>query len=137
MKKVVNVQKSVRPFIRTSSNFKDTITADDFEHPVGESMTVPDQAMSLRTILERYTQGLPLTNVHMREPLYSDEEFPDLDRMDLSEIQELRDQTKYDIQRLDSELKKRRKVESTEGDGTKQGAQRSDATQQEPSTKVD
>lgn len=35
------------------------------------SMAVPDQTMSLRTIVERYANGLPITG-NMNQPLYDD-----------------------------------------------------------------
>lgn len=57
------------------------------------SMTVPDQTMSIRTILERYSRGLPIGG---RTDDYYDEEdtMPDYRTLDLSEIQELREEVK-------------------------------------------
>lgn len=57
------------------------------------SLTVPDQTMSLRTLLERYARGLPLDN--MSVPVYDepmdDDDFdpmPDWRKMDLADRQE-------------------------------------------------
>lgn len=63
----------------------------DYETPKGESMTVPDQTMSMREIISRYARGLPI-NASMRQDAYYDEfgEFPDTSNMDLAEVQALR-----------------------------------------------
>lgn len=71
------------------------------EHPrKGEtnrepSMVVPNQAMTVREILERYARGLPLSE---RQPVYHGEEYvPDIERMDLSDLQTLGEQTQATI----------------------------------------
>ena len=53
------------------------------------SMTIPDQTMSIRTILERHSRGLPIDG--MKIPIYDGEEndLPDWRRLDLAERQEL------------------------------------------------
>jgi hypothetical protein len=53
------------------------------------SMTIPDQTMSIRTILERHSRGLPIDGI--KTPLYDGEEndLPDWRRLDLAERQEL------------------------------------------------
>lgn len=57
------------------------------------SMTIPDQTMSLKTILERYARGLPIGG---RTDEYYDEDdtMPDYRTLDLAEIQELRGEVK-------------------------------------------
>ena len=52
------------------------------------SMTIPDQTMSIKTILERYSRGLPIGG---RTDEYYDEEdtMPDYRTLDLTEIAEL------------------------------------------------
>jgi len=69
------------------------------------SLTVPDQTMSIRTILERYSRGLPVGG---RTDLYYDEEddLPDPRTLDLSERYELAEQFKNEI----NEVKSRKKV---------------------------
>lgn len=54
-------------------------TGEKFTQP---SLTIPDQTMSIQTILKRYAQGQPLEG--QREPIFhGDEEYlPDLNRMD-------------------------------------------------------
>jgi hypothetical protein len=69
------------------------------------SLTVPDQTMSIRTILERYSRGLPIGG---RTDVYYDEEddLPDPRTLDLAERQELAEQFKNEI----NEVKTRKKV---------------------------
>ncbi len=54
------------------------------------SLTVPDQTMTIREILTRFSRGLP---IDQKIPIYnesdSDEYFPDPRHMDLAERQEL------------------------------------------------
>jgi hypothetical protein len=72
------------------------------------SKTVPDQTMSLRTLIDRHTRGLPITG-NAKEPLYhgDEEELPDLKKMDLSEIAELREANRQEIEDLQNELNKK------------------------------
>lgn len=70
------------------------------------SVTVPDQSMTIREILTRFTRG---QSVPTRQPIYDGEEMPDLNRMDLSEIKDMRDQvqeTLADVRRA-SEAKRK------------------------------
>lgn len=63
------------------------------------SMTVPDQTMSLKQLLDRYRRGLPVIG-NDSEPIYYGEEgmdLPDLKKMDLSEIAELKAQVQENI----------------------------------------
>lgn len=73
----------------TKVKLKHSLNADSFPKKVeiteGPSMTIPDQSMSVREILDRFSKGLPLSGA--RTPLYygEDDDFPDFERMDLSE----------------------------------------------------
>jgi len=63
------------------------------------SETIPDQSMNMQTILQKYASGQPLGG---REGAYQEgDEYlydeDDLKRMDLTEIQELKDQLERDI----------------------------------------
>lgn len=63
------------------------------------SLTLPDQTMSMRTILDRYARGLPIGG--HKTPIYNgDEDLPELDHMDLAERQELLERNKERIQEL-------------------------------------
>ena len=67
------------------------------------SLTVPDQTMSIRTILEKYARG---ENFNQKVPIFSDEDNGGLDirRLDLSEIAELKNQNNEEIKRMQEEL---------------------------------
>lgn len=54
-----------------------------FEHPQGETMTVPDQTLSLRTLVERYTRGqsVPL----LGGAVFVEDDDVHLDKMDLTD----------------------------------------------------
>lgn len=69
------------------------------------SMTVPDQSMSIKTILERYARGLPVGG---RLDEYYDEEdtLPNPLTLDLAERQELAELYTNEI----NEIKSRKKV---------------------------
>lgn len=67
------------------------------------SLTVPDQTLPLKTILERHARGLSYDNVKV--PIYHGEEpLPDFKTMDLSEIADLRQQNMDEIKRLQENL---------------------------------
>jgi hypothetical protein len=53
------------------------------------SLTIPDQTMSIRLILERHSRGLPIDGI--KTPIYDgeDNDLPDWRRLDLAERQEL------------------------------------------------
>lgn len=62
------------------------------------SMTVPDQSMSIKTILERYARGLPVGG-RLDEYYDEDDIMPDYRTLDLSEIQELREEVKITFEK--------------------------------------
>ncbi|AXH76412.1 MAG: hypothetical protein [Microviridae sp.] len=55
----------------------------------GYSIVSPDQTLSLRQIMDRYSRGMPLTGT-IKNPLYYNGEFPDIAGLDLTEIQALK-----------------------------------------------
>lgn len=61
--------------------------AKTYEKNTQPGLTVPDQAMTIREIMERYSRGLPLEGE--RVPVYDgeDEFEPDLKHMDLADRQ--------------------------------------------------
>lgn len=62
------------------------------------SLTIPDQTMSMRTILERHSRGLPIDGVKV--PIWEgeDNDLPDWNRLDLVERQELAHLYKNEIE---------------------------------------
>jgi hypothetical protein len=69
------------------------------------SLTVPDQTMSIRTILERYARGLPVGG-RLDEYYDEDNDLPDPRTLDLAERQELAELYTNEI----NEIKSRKKV---------------------------
>lgn len=73
------------------------------ETPKGVSLTVPDETLTIRQILEKYTRGLDLAAQMAKEPIYDDtddfdrEDLEQITRSDFSERQELLEQLKLDI----------------------------------------
>jgi hypothetical protein len=61
----------------------------NYEKNTRPGITIPDQTMSIRTILDRHSRGLPIDGIKI--PIYEGEEndLPDWRRLDLAERQEL------------------------------------------------
>lgn len=87
----------------------------DVEHPSGESMTVPDQSMSMREILSRFARGLPI-NAGLRTNAHYDEfaEFPDTSNMDLADVQALRYQYEQELHEVNKRIREKKEKESAE-----------------------
>lgn len=65
------------------------------------SKTVPDQSMPLKTILERFARGLPITSA-VQQPIWDDDNQSqgiDLRKLDLAEKEQIMDETKEVIQK--------------------------------------
>lgn len=63
----------------------------DYEENNSLSLTIPDQSMSVSEMLERQAKGLPISFNAGTPYFLGDEEMPDIHKMDLSEIQDLRE----------------------------------------------
>lgn len=96
---ILNFTPSTPPIMRP---VKTQYNAESFqayyEVNVLPSQTVPDQTMSLRILLERHAKGLPVTGNNAEPLYYGDEQMPDLNRMDISEIHDLKNAVKADIE---------------------------------------
>lgn len=64
------------------------------------SMTVPDQVMSLKEILDRFARGLPLDGEKLPVWDGEDDYFPDLSKMDLVDRQEYLEATRQEIDEI-------------------------------------
>jgi len=77
-----------------------------------KSVTVPDQAMSMREILERYRKGEPLEIGH--NPAYDEfDDAPDLTKMSWEERADLLDQVKLTRKVAEEKLEAMRSKERT------------------------
>lgn len=108
---------------------KNSLNANEFDKNykifTQPSLTVPDQSMSIKTILERYARGLPVGG---RLDEYYDEEdtMPDYRTLDLTEIADLQQEVK------DTFEKHRKKNVSTNVDNSvdnSEGVSKTDETE--------
>lgn len=95
--------ESFRIAIRTWYNYMLGENIHDMHISLGDSETVPNQAMTAAEMLRRHASGL---NVGGQVPQYSDYDIPDLVRMDLVEIDEYRKQLADEIRHAEEMHKK-------------------------------
>jgi len=79
------------------------------------SETVPDQTMSIRTILDRYARGLPLD---VKVPIWDenadlDDIIPNPNQLDLSERQEFAEQARQELEQIKQKLNTKGKKQKT------------------------
>jgi hypothetical protein len=106
-----NAKKYIMQKVKNSLNY-------DYKEQKGEvntlpSMTIPDLTMSIRTIVDRYAKGLPVTAF---TPIYEGEDFymPDPKTLDLVDRAELLESAKQEVESLKSrQWKKPQDVENT------------------------
>lgn len=103
--------------VRNNWNSKEFPT----DHEVNDlpSETVPDQALSVKTILERYARGIPLTETGRVPIWYTDQELqenkeiediPDLERLDLSERMDILEAQKQKVKDMQVSLQRQEKA---------------------------
>jgi len=75
------------------------------------SQTIPDQAMSVRELLNRYASGQPLGGT---EPIYEGEDGDGIDprRLDLAERQELEIKARQELAEIEERLKSKKAEKS-------------------------
>jgi hypothetical protein len=106
-----NAKKYIMQKVKNSLNY-------EYQNQLGEvntlpSMTIPDQTMSIRTIVDRYAKGLPVSAF---TPIYEGEDFyiPDPKTLDLVDRAELLENVKQEVEGLKSrQWKKPQDVENT------------------------
>lgn len=107
----------------------DPADAYTMEHPKGESVTVPGEAMTVREIFDRYVRGQEIDPDQQRSGMYYDEDSnydsPDLEQLSRSwstEQQEYLQELKLDIdikrEALQSFLKKMENEQSSPADAS-------------------
>lgn len=73
---------------------------------MGPSLTIPDQTLPMRVLMERHARGMPLdVKGGIKTPIYNNGEVPDLRNADLSEIAHMRRDNIEDIKRIREDLK--------------------------------
>lgn len=116
---------------------KNNLNADQFlrtgERNTKPSLTIPDQTLSIKELLDRYARGLPIDQG--KTPIYhGEEDLPDYRKLDLAEIQDLREATavriaeqKADLQEQARAKKYPKKTAPPEGAGGEKSQQTSAA----------
>lgn len=88
-----------KPLIKTSMNASEF--PKNYEEITEPSLTIPDQTLTIREILDRYARGLSIDGV--KNPLFDDEDFlPDPRTLDLEERYQLAQQFEQEL----SDMKK-------------------------------
>lgn len=108
------------------------------EHPKGESVTVPGEAMTVREIYDRYVRGQDMPDESVRRGMYYDDD-QDFDSPDLEALarglsvdnQEYLEQLRLDIEIKRKTLNDFLKKVSGEDPGTSQGSADTDAQKRE------
>lgn len=96
MKKEQETTGIKKPKIKSLMNAHDFVY--EGEKNFQPSLTVPDQTMPLRTLIERFTRGLPVTTF---KPVYDENgNMPDPRKMDLAEYNELRKNVIFELEEL-------------------------------------
>ena len=95
---------------------------NDNQSNFGPSLTIPEQALSIRQILERYATGHSLGGG--KEPIYEGEDGDGIDprRLDLAERQELEIQARRELAEIEERLKSK-KVEKSKSKLTEEQIQ--------------
>ena len=100
----------MRPLINTKFNYDHTRYGEVNSQP---SMTIPNDTMSLRQMLDRYARGMALPERPL--PYYDEENvFPNMAKMDLTERADYLESQKEKVLLLQKQLEDERKQPSTE-----------------------
>lgn len=109
-----------------------------YEKPRGVSLTIPDQSMSLKTLLERFTRGLPLPSAsgYGAEQYYGDDEDYMINpaTLDISEKHELINNNKQRIYDIQKELHEQEQARQAEAIAKQQSQSQKDSTKVETTT---
>jgi len=93
--------------------FKTQWNAKDFptkgEVNTQPSLTIPDQTLSIKQIMDRFSKGLPLDG--HREAIYNgeDDDMPDLAHMDLADREQAIKEAQYEAETLADKIKEDKK----------------------------
>jgi hypothetical protein len=107
---------------------------DDMEHPTGESCTVPDENMSVREILERYSRGQKIDGLGRQGV------FDDTDDFDAYDQEKLKNEDLFDLemekQKLSEAISEFQKTLSSskqkKEEGARQGSPDANTSEQAP-----
>jgi len=89
------MEQTPKRTLRSSANF--VLLPSDLEFTTGISKTVPDMTIDLRTMINRRANGMTVPTHSLG---YSDDDLPDLDKMDTVEILQYRTENAAQIEKL-------------------------------------
>lgn len=87
---------------------------ENYEHPSGNSLTVPDMAMSLQTIMDKYVSGNP---IDQQETVYFDDEFPDIRMMSKTDLLEAQQGIEAELEMIRQRVQEFNEIEAFENEG--------------------
>lgn len=115
------------------------LKAEHCETPKGESMTVPDETLTIREIVEKHIRGQRIADTLMRTPVYnesSDFDDDDMEKLrdsDLYEQEEIKNLHKQKI----SDFKEKQKLFSKNKEKEKQGTRAREGASEDGGIKKD
>lgn len=89
---------------------------ENYEHPKGASLTVPDMAMSIQTIMDKYVTG---NAIDQQETVYFDQEFPDIRMMSKTDLLEAQEQIKSELETIRQRVEEMNAAEFFEAEKNK------------------
>lgn len=113
----INYQRLLMQQVKNMLNAKDFPKQGEvFTMP---SMTVPDQSLTVRELMDRFARGLPLGGAKV--PIWEgeDDNTPDFSKMDLSEIEDYQLQVQAELE----EIRERMNAKSKKADSAKEIAE--------------
>lgn len=84
---------------------------EHMEHPTGVSMTVPDETLTIRQILEKHVRGMKIAEELYKQPMYDSgadfdsEDLESVSRIDLFERELMAERQKENVKVLKDKLK--------------------------------
>lgn len=99
--------------VRNNQNLEDFYVR--YELNLGKSETIPDQSLSIREILVRFSRGLDTVDV--RQPLYNaeddkvDPEFVEIRNLDRSILEQLRERNAVRLKAIQDELSELERIQ--------------------------
>lgn len=84
--------------------------AKQYEQPYGIDMTIPDQTLTIRQIVDRFAKGLPVEGA--KTPIWDeDNDLPDFRTLDLAERQEMAHLYKNELEDIQQRINSTKNVE--------------------------
>lgn len=100
------------------------------------SLTIPNQAMSMKEIMSRFVSGQPI-NASQRPEVWDGEEYyPDPSTMDLAELEQLKEQYREEIKLMEERQKKLGGRQATPTEDLTKDKKISDAINPDPKAKL-